>query len=72
MSGFQRYGFYTFNFEYTVKEWTQNYLRAEYGGIGRNFFVTINLKNLTASIDIKDNQDSSTASAYTDTAILGK
>ena len=71
-SGSQKYGFYVLGFEYEIKEWTENYLRAEYNGIGRNFFVTINLKNLTASIDIKDNQDSSTASAYTDTAVLGK
>jgi len=72
MSGSQKYGFFAYDFEYKVTEWTENYLKAEYVGVGRNFYVTINLKGQTASIDIKDNQDNPTAAQYTDTAILGK
>ena len=70
-SGSNKYGFYTHNFEYEIKEWNTNYLKAESVGAGRVFDLTINLQNKTAVLNVTDNQDNPTASAYTDTAILG-
>ncbi len=70
-SGSGKYGFYTHNFVYQIKDWTDSYLRAELVGTGRVFDLTINLTNKTAILNIKDNPDNLTASAYTDTAILG-
>ncbi|MDO8499052.1 MAG: hypothetical protein Q7S66_00090 [bacterium] len=70
-SGSNKYGFYTHNFEYKIKEWNANYLKTEMVGAGRVFDLTINLQNKTAVLNVTDNQDNPTASAYTDTAILG-
>src|SRR3989344_6602469 len=47
-SGSLQYGFYTHNFDYEVKEWTDSYLRAEHVGAGRVFDLTINFQNKTA------------------------
>ena len=65
-----KYHLFAFNFEYDIKEWNANYIKAEMSGPGRVFELDINFNNKKVMLSIRDNPENPTASAYVDTATL--
>jgi len=72
MAGSQKYSLFTHTFEYQIKEWTNEYLKATLDGGGRVFDLTMNFTNKSATLVVSDSQSNPTASPGTQTAILGK
>lgn len=72
MTGSQKYSLFTHTFEYEIEEWTEKYLKATLDGGGRVFNLTINFTSKSATLVVSDSQSNSTASAGTQTAILGR
>ena len=70
--GTEKYSLFGHIFEYQIREWTDEYLKATLDGGGRIFDLTINFKNKSATIVVSDSQSNPTASPGTQTAILGK
>ena len=65
-----RYDLFALNFEYDIKEWTADHIKAEMSGPGRIFELDMNFNNQKVLLSIRDNPNNSTASAYINTATL--
>ena len=66
------YDLFTYTFDYKIKDWSDDYLKANLDGGGRVFDLTINFRNKSATIVVSDSQSNPTASSGTQTAILGR
>lgn len=71
LGGLKNYYMFPYHFDYEISKWTEEYINARMVGDGRVFDLIINFTNETASLVVYDNPSNSTASAGTQTSILG-